>query len=513
MSFSRAGFSYSDNPRLQTFLTDKARLTVSELDRIMVSDRGAIAGIFVGLMRDNFQNYRGPIDLFVHKPLEYTKLLTSAGYTIIESDLDSSKYKYCLRLKPKLFECQRRSVEVKIYCIDGNYSVEEILQEFLFNVEFYLYRDQQTKFIQSRNDKIELNPLYSERDLSFWAFTAIPTLIEYNEWYSCDWRNYAKFVIEGALIYAREEAGKLDPYKMTQVVLDRKVRKLRRHIRVLLLAILVKTEFCMGMEISCWQADPIVPNREHEVKFDDTNDEFNDPILRPKGFILTSPDNRVDISMYTMRIIEAKKFIYPNNWSHGIEKRKLNESDRSELMGGDCFNFEELNEPKIKDYLEEDVKNNIVILAPPEANEKFGRHAVCFKRTLLRNSMRDFTGVYLPCVGETGGYPVDPRVEFYTVNLTYKIYVPKPDILEMINNYDTQLFQVYPSAIELSRTASKNIAAAVGRGEAVDVSSSHHCQEGTSKKIHRIQPIEFQNLRRQRLEDIVSEAEKRIKEN
>lgn len=148
------------------------------------------------------------------------------------------------------------------------------------------------------------------------------------------------------------------------------------------------------------------------------------------------------------------------------------------ITGGTCFDVEELEEENVLKFLNDDPDENIVIL-----DDDTHLNGVCWKRTNLRNITKDLSAISLPCAGPSGGFPVDERKKFYKISAkNYQAFIPENDLNFLLNS-SNNIFQLEKTGVTILTTASAS--SIINR----DFVSADHCQDGTSKIIHRLIPV------------------------
>lgn len=156
------------------------------------------------------------------------------------------------------------------------------------------------------------------------------------------------------------------------------------------------------------------------------------------------------------------------------------------LVGGLCFNIVDYDYRKVFEYINEpeqqNLYDNIVFI------DKRTHKAVCFTKSQIEHSLQDYSSIYLPCVGKNNGFPVATNIMLIKIFSPSgePVYVPYEDITNLLYNpkfANIQIFKLIESYVTINYTASAD---AVIQKNFV---SSHHCQVGTNKRVHRLLPI------------------------
>jgi hypothetical protein len=155
------------------------------------------------------------------------------------------------------------------------------------------------------------------------------------------------------------------------------------------------------------------------------------------------------------------------------------------MFAGECMDFSEADVTQISAYLAAD-QDHLVILGPGDGIVRFAS-AVCSSKQAMKQNLKNSTSLALPCVGrrENGDadWPATRASTLVKINLsTWIAWVPYNDVNTMIES-DEILWQIVPNDQIVEATASARAVLTM------DWISADHCQSGTSKLIHRLQPI------------------------
>lgn len=160
-------------------------------------------------------------------------------------------------------------------------------------------------------------------------------------------------------------------------------------------------------------------------------------------------------------------------------KRKSERQVEEKLQPLECFNFIEYDNEQIENYVNKDDDNLVIIHSD-------GRQAVCSHKQWLRDTLQDYSSVYFPCVGMGGHFPIATNIQFVKISMKeFQVFVPLKDIQAVIDDNDYCLFELIETGIVINTTASAEAIIAN------NYQSADHCQSGTSKRIHRLRPLEI----------------------
>lgn len=184
------------------------------------------------------------------------------------------------------------------------------------------------------------------------------------------------------------------------------------------------------------------------------------------------------------------QFQYPADWQFApLTAESVSEQNYSQLLQtGECIDFIELGEVPvaIRSYIEQDSKNNIVILPPHSSGSTspFGANAVCYSRAVLESALHDPTAINLPCVGDNHNFPADAAARFVRVSIPNNIYVPEAEVQAIADGSNpATIYQAEPSELFLHTTAS------VDSIVNYRFTSGDHCQEGSGEQIYHLRPV------------------------
>lgn len=205
--------------------------------------------------------------------------------------------------------------------------------------------------------------------------------------------------------------------------------------------------------------------------------------------------------------LTANRFTLPWNEEEEIMDSSPIQASRQQydelLHGGKCFDFIEMEDVNILEYLHAEQNDNVVFLTPPpktRADTKdnsdnddtvtLGEMAVCYSRSLLKTTLEDLTSIVLPCVGPSTQkyrFPADATFRFIRIPLPLpfqNVYIPEIELLRIVNKESVWwVYQILPTKFELAFTASADTVINL-RGESGD-----SCQEGTAKTIYHLRPV------------------------
>ena len=173
----------------------------------------------------------------------------------------------------------------------------------------------------------------------------------------------------------------------------------------------------------------------------------------------------------------------PADWRREAapEPVKRSQQDRTQYNEGQCYDFVMTGEEKIHDYLAQD-PNNIVLLSP--APNVFS-NAVCITHDQLAQWRESETNITLACTGPEGRFPVDPHNLFVRLELREFPVYAAIDVDQALDMPQQQLFQITETSLVLQPAASAD---AVLNSQYIN---ANHCQAGTTKRIYRLESVEF----------------------
>ena len=185
------------------------------------------------------------------------------------------------------------------------------------------------------------------------------------------------------------------------------------------------------------------------------------------------------------RYLTTSGFTYPENWTTtSIPFDVLEEEYNNLLNGAQCFDVISLDESKFKEYLDQDPEDNIILIAPSNTG-KLGSSALCYSRSVLKETLRDLTAMSLPCVGANGDFPADASQRFIRLSLpNMNIFVPEVELIPIAaGTMKWKMYQVESSGFTIPRTMSGD------SGLFLNFVSGDHCNAGTEKLVYHLRPI------------------------
>ena len=185
------------------------------------------------------------------------------------------------------------------------------------------------------------------------------------------------------------------------------------------------------------------------------------------------------------RYLTTSGFTYPENWTTtSISYDVLEEEYNNLLNSAQCYDVISLDESKFKEYLDQDPEDNIVLIAPSKTSG-LGKSALCYSRSVLKETLRDLTAMLLPCVGSNGGFPADASQRFIRLSLPHmNIFVPEVELSPIASGtMKWTMYQVESSGFTIQATASGDASVHL------NFVSSSHCGEGTEKLVYHLRPI------------------------
>lgn len=147
-----------------------------------------------------------------------------------------------------------------------------------------------------------------------------------------------------------------------------------------------------------------------------------------------------------------------------------------------CLDYVSLDEVTIASHVGQSSDNLVLI-------DSTGRTAACASRSQIRESIKDPTAVFYPCVRrpDNRGLAANFSAPLIKVSVGSNYFVPFDDVRRLAHpSTKAQVYMVLPTTTRHERTTSKRAARLIGEAAWV---SADHCQEGTAKTVHRLVPV------------------------
>jgi hypothetical protein len=189
----------------------------------------------------------------------------------------------------------------------------------------------------------------------------------------------------------------------------------------------------------------------------------------------------MDVANRMSDIVAPEFNKYPSKFKTKLLEEPMNTKEGKIISHGTCFDFIELTDEKIKQYLAKDRKNNVVLM-DIETNSM-----ICSERAHWKAATLDLNYIFAPCgclskdCKKRHLYAHDMFVKMALTNRK-PAFVPFKD-LEVALRAKSQIFKLEKSTLTLSNTFSAELLLG---NDPNRLESSDHCQKGTSKEIERL---------------------------
>src|SRR5665648_80300 len=252
---------------------------------------------------------------------------------------------------------------------------------------------------------------------------------------------------------------------------------------------------------------PLASPEEKEEVSEEQNPEF-EPFSEEAPRITYITGEELEQLAQGNSYLAWNQFHYPADWQFApLTAESVSEQNYNQLLQtGECIDFIELGEVPvaIRSYIEQDSKNNIVILPAHSSGSTspFGANAVCYTRAVLESALHDPTAINLPCVGDNHNFPADGAARFVRVSIPNNVYVPEAEVQAIADRSNpASIYQAEPSELFLQTTSS--VDSIVNNR----FTSGDHCQAGSGEQIYHLRPVIAARTAAPAVETVGSQAE------
>lgn len=195
---------------------------------------------------------------------------------------------------------------------------------------------------------------------------------------------------------------------------------------------------------------------------------------RTEAFMDDLPPTRPTLDHHTMQAAQARNH---------LRNRDTDSLDGGQLPQFTCVDIIAAGPRAIHDWFEEESKDNIVLLSPPQRGARWGLIATCYSRSTLRQFLEDERRITIDCAPGARDDPDQWAVRLPTAGP--QICVLLRDVYYVLAAVDVSVFQIRKSDTRWLATESL----ALVRGSPLSMIGGTHCQEGTDEQLYVLRGV------------------------